>query len=840
MQIMQTLRMKSTSISQAEKPAKEKRKWFSRPKGKANHNSGRGRKILSKLSGAFLLPIAIMSVAGIFLGVGAAIASNAGDNAGLKTFGNFIQAIGNPVFGALPLLFAAGFVIAFTDEAGVAVFSVIIAYLVFVNIQQAFIYPINTEAKAIETLADGTTKEHTIKTLTGYDILWYNGGLSGRDPVAMKGLVGDSLGFKSLQTSVFGGIIIGLIVAFLYRKFNAIKFWSVFNFFAGKRFIPIISVLAMVPLAFLFLIFWPWVGQGLAAFGEALGKATYGDSFIFGYVERSLVPFGLHHVFYSALWYTQVGGDLSSAYTNFTNAGHIIIDPATNAAVVASEANTASGVANWVYSLLNKQDIWQGDSTISLQVVKQTFNDVTFRLSGNTENQTLPLYAFIQDQFATRVGRFMQGKYTFMQMGLPFAALAMVMAAPKDKRKLAMSAVLPAAFTSFLTGITEPIEFTFLFLSPFLFWGVHAFLCAVAFLLLNVLSVHLAMSFSGGLIDMIIYGMLPVQKGTNFWWAYVVGLGYAPAYFFIFYYYIKWKNLATPGRGDTVKLFSKDDYKAKGAKVAKGDLDPKLMLIIEGMGGFENIMVYENCASRLRYDVKDTSKVSQEKLKAAGAFGVQITGSTHVQAIFGPSASPINAQIHKYKEEYTTNPDKFKNYAAESAPVVEETKAETPSATTNKLVPALSVKAPISGTIHDLGYIDDGVFSAGLLGNGVVITPSEDKGVIKLYSPVDGTLETVMDSLHAYGITTKDGVKFLLHVGIDTVNLKGQGFKTVVKQGDQVKQGQLLGAYNVDFLKTKVAKTDLIMILLDESQHKEMKDLKLENVNQNDEIFKVE
>ncbi|PAF54746.1 PTS transporter subunit IIABC [Mycoplasmopsis agassizii] len=834
---MQFLQVNKINLFSLKNKLKDhKWKLFARPKGKANHNSGKGRKLLSKLSGAFLLPIAIMSVAGLFLGIGAAIASNANGINGLKVFGNFLQAIGNPVFGALPLLFAAGFVIAFADDAGVAVFSVIIAYLVFVNIQQAFIYPINTETKAIQTLTDGTTKTHTIKTLIGYDILWTNGALSGRDPSAMKGIVGDSLGFKSLQTSVFGGIIIGLIVAFLYRKFNAIKFWAVFNFFAGKRFIPIISVLAMVPLAFIFLIFWPWLGQGLAVFGDALSKAVYIDSFIYGYVARSLVPFGLHHVFYSALWYTQVGGDLSAQYVNFINAGNVIIDPLTNAQVVAQQ--NGSGVQHWIWSLENEQNVWQGDSTISLQVVKQTFNTVTFRIGANGENQTLEIYAFIQNHFNTRVGRFLQGSFTVMQVGLPAAAFAMVMAAPKDKRKIAMSATLPAAFTSFLTGITEPIEFTFLFLSSFLFWGVHAFLEGLSFLLMNVLSVHLARSFSGGIIDMIVYGIIPVQKGTNFWWAYVVGLGYGPLYYFIFYYYIKWKDLATPGRGDNIKLFSKADFKNKKSKNDPEKLDPKLMKIIDGMGGFENIFVYENCASRLRYDVKDTKKVSQDKLKEAGAFGVQIIGDNHVQAIFGPSAAPLNSQISKYKDEYKINPDKFNKL--ESNEKIEITKSENQLNKIEKLETPLVVKSPILGNIRHLNEMNDGVFSKGLLGQVIVITPSEKSGVIKIYSPVDGILETVMDSKHAYGITTKDEIKFLLHIGIDTVNLKGKGFKTIVKQDDHVKQGQLLGAYNLDYLKSKVEKTDLILILLDESKYKNILDLEYKFVNPKDQIFKVD
>lgn len=649
--------------------------FFKKPKNPytpSNKSSGpfleRLKLTLSKISGAFMLPIAVMAIAGLFLGVGAAIESqnpivgNLGNAyiegkqytfASLQAnrFGSFIRSLGEPTFAALPLLFAAGFVVAFTEEAGVAVFASIIGYLVFLAIQNTFIFP-----------------KFSGNDIVGYDVLFFDS--VSRDPVKLKQIVSSTLGIRSLQTSVFGGLLVGLVVAWAYNRFHKIQLPSVFSFFGGKRFVSLAVILLMIPLSFSFLIFWPWIGIFLNIFGTATGKIPYGfESFIFGYIERSLIPFGLHHVFYAPLWYTSAGGDFTEAVNNFKNEGNTL----TGSILETFNSGVLAGKV--------------GDSTLSVSVVGLPYNTATWTNSSGTHSA--PLFKFFADQLHIKLGRYLQGKYVFMQFGLPAAAAAMIFAAPKENRKLAISTVVPSAITSFVTGVTEPIEFTFLFLSPFLFWGFHAFMCALAFLLMNVLGAHIAQTFSGGFIDLVIYGMIPFAKGTQLWWWFVIGVFYVPIYFFFFFFWIKFKNLKTPGRGDAVKLYTKSDWKQRFFKktnavavqtvddnqnmqmhVAMTDMmneenpsefinvatnapayDGEIEGIIDGFGGWDNIVAFNNCASRLRYDVLDKTKVDETKLKAYGVIAVRWVGENHVQAIIGPKAEQLNMRIKTHKSE---------------------------------------------------------------------------------------------------------------------------------------------------------------------------------------------
>ena len=584
------------------------------------------RAFMSKLSGAFLLPISVLSIAGLFLGVGATIAGNAPAGAG-RDFGDFVKQLGDPIFGVLPLLFAVAITISFTEEAGVAVFNAVIAYAVFSGIQSVFIKEIRNSAGA----------------LLGYNVLF---GGPGREKGDLLGLVGKSIGINSLQTSVFGGIIIGFVVQWAYHKFHTTKLPQWLAFYSGKRFVAFPVIGLMIPTAFAFLLLWPYVGFVFNWIGRNSGKVGFGiDSFIFGFIERSLVPFGLHHVFYSPLWYTAAGADVAALVNDFIKAGNTI-----NHDDLTQLSNVLKGELNLV------DGVWQingalvlGDSTTSLALLGYNKNDITFTKEGKEYSK--PLLMFIQDELGLKIGRFLQGKFSFMQWGLPAAGAAMVMAAPKENRRVATGVVFPAALTCFVTGVTEPIEFTFLFLAPLMFFGFHAFMCALSFMLANIMNVHIAQSFSGGFLDLVLYGMVPVLKGTNFWWVIVVGLAYAPIYYFVFFFWIKKADLATPGRGGNVKLFTKKDYLASKDAAAGADAesgaDPQTMAVIEAFGGADNIVTTANCASRLRFDVKDANLVDVDKMKAHGAFGVQKTSATHVQVIFGPVSETLKTKIDK-------------------------------------------------------------------------------------------------------------------------------------------------------------------------------------------------
>ncbi|WP_406613454.1 glucose PTS transporter subunit IIA [Mycoplasma corogypsi] len=731
-------------------------KKSSAPRSKNNSGSGKARKILSKLSGAFMLPISVMAIAGLFLGVGATIASNSSAEAA-KQFGKFIQLLGEPAFAALPLLFAAAFVVAFTDEAGVGVFATIIAYLVFLAIQSVFITPVEQAGKVV-----------------GYDILFRGGG---RNPEDLLRLVGSSLGTTSLQTSVFGGILVGLMVAYLYNRFHTIQLPTVISFFGGKRFVGLIAIPAAALLAILFLIFWPWIGIVLNLIGTNLGKFKYGDSFVFGYIERSLIPFGLHHVFYAPLWYTPAGGSVEEALVPWLK------DNGINEVTLATMRTQGYTLPAFVDFIKADPNRFVGDSTITINLLGFPHSDVTWTAKGAKES--LPVFDFVSDQLGIRVGRFLDGKFSFMILGLPGAAVAMILAAPKENRKVAIATVVPVAATSILTGVTEPIEFTFLFLSPFLFLGFHAFMAATSFLLANLLSVHIPMAFSGGFLDLAIYGMVNVQKGTNFWWTLVVGAVYFPIYLVVFYFYIKHFDLPTPGRGGNTKLFTKADYlAAKDAKKAlegQSDVNPKAYAIVQAYGGTKNITAYNNCASRLRYDVKDASLVNDDALKAAGAFGIKREGNSHVQAIFGTAAEQLNSLIKSQREAIAQLEAKQAGAQAASA--------EAP----------LKLTAIAKGELLSLAELNDGAFSTGAMGEGYAVKFSDKKhGVV--YSPVDAKVTMVFPSKHAYGLKTEDGVEMLVHVGVDTVTLNGEGFTPAVKVGDEVKAGQVLAEVDLEVI----------------------------------------
>ncbi|UWV85480.1 PTS glucose transporter subunit IIA [Mycoplasmopsis felis] len=299
---------------------------------------------------------------------------------------------------------------------------------------------------------------------------------------------------------------------------------------------------------------------------------------------------------------------------------------------------------------------------------------------------------------------------------------------------------------------------------------------------LNLAGVHIPMAFSGGILDMLLYGIIPVAKGTNFWWPLVIGLGYIPIYFIVFYFSIKKFDLHTPGRGENTKLFTKADYLAKSNSDNKTDsnLDPQAYAIVQGFGGTENITAYNNCASRLRYDVKDTSKVDVEKLKSAGAIAVKFEGKTHAQAIMGPVAEQVNAKIQSQRNLIAEYEKKSSDNAELKLEEIKQkenstTEDETLVKTSNKSV---RIQTAAKGVLVPLEELNDGVFSRNLMGKGFAVKFDSENG--NVYSPVDGTVDVLLDSKHAYGITTKEGVKVLVHIGIDTVSLNGETLKTLL------------------------------------------------------------
>ncbi|AHF58130.1 PTS transporter subunit EIIC [Spiroplasma eriocheiris] len=662
---------------------------------------------LSKLSKAFLLPIALLPIAGIFLGVGATITSKVDANSGAWYFGNFLNQMGNIAFGNLPVLFAISVAMAYTEDAGVAALTAVIGFLVFNAIQFAFLHNeyshyqytvdiigadgkaifsgliVNTDSLRNPSLMDPTQLLDWMRNSSSYDQLVKNAdhlvihasstqvdsyGLLfyyGSTWAVQNKLTTANLGINSLNTGVFGGIFVGAVAAWAYNHFHKTQLPSALSFFSGSKLVPIITFMAVIPLAFIFMFIWPLIGTALAWFGNNSGKLPVRlDSLIFEIFERSLVPFGLHHVFYSPLWWTQAGGSMPDLINNVMNnpldykeflaqingltVGGVQLPKFDMSTITNDQAHIL--VAAWVSHLNPNTIAAVGDQTIMYKIIADPW--VTF-----TQIQDLGL----------NLGRFQSGKFPFMMFGLPAAAAAMWFAVPKENRKKVMGIYFSAAFTCFLTGITEPIEFTFLFVAPWLFYGVHMPLCAISFMLMGLLHVHTSMTVSGGFIDFIVFGIIPFisGKGTNFYHILWVGAIFIPVYFFAFYFAIKYGKIALPGREGAVdKLYTKADFKAKQAgkdkdaqvvlaAAGKGDdaKREKARKIIEFLGGEANITGVDSCASRLRLTVVDNTKVDPKGIEAlGGCAGVLIRG-TSVQCVYGGEQEVIKPYMQELLKE---------------------------------------------------------------------------------------------------------------------------------------------------------------------------------------------
>lgn len=852
------------------------KKHFGNHKNK--QNKGAVKEFIAKLSKGLMLPIAMLPVAGLFLGIGSAIAANAGGNVGLETFGNFLKVPGDVIFGALPVLFAIAIAIAFTGDAGPAALAALVGFLVFSGLQTALSVP----------SADGS----------GYNLLFYDYNLigdvfnKGFQSGLPKSLFGSVIGINQLSSSVFGGLLVGFTVAFLYNKFKDIKLPPIIGFFSGVRFIPIVVFGAFFPITIVFLIIWPLFGIALTYIGIGLGQAVGFNSFAFGFIERSLVPFGLHHAFYSPLWYTSVGGsaDLTQqAIININGVNYGMSKDAisTSTQVVSwsqliislggkvDSTTVAGDQTMWAFfnnALLGKQvylyEITGGTTSSGLITgamydTTKAYKDVTHAI---TWNDLTSGFSALGTQGANgfngvNIGQYLQGKYVFMIFGLPAAAVAMIMAAPKENRKMALSIVASAGFTSMLTGITEPLEFTFLFLAPWLFWGVHAFFCALAFGLMNWIGLimiatgnpglapHIGMSFSGGIIDWVIYGAIQLQFGSNAWWALVFGVAYVPIYYFLFYFLIKKFNIETPGRGSNTKLFSKADFLAKKDGASASGITPEQLLalnVVSAYGGFENIKNVDACITKLRIQVGDQSKVDTDRLMELGARGTIKPSPQSVYAIFGVEADNIKVSIKKLMENLVKDPtlkDKYMKEMEGSKSGAQEWKPAATEPTNSELASEkIVICSPVDGKIVPIDKVPDETFSKEMMGKGIAIEPTSGKFV----SPVDGKMSLVFNTKHAYTFETEKGSQILIHIGIDSINLKTKDGKEVdpftakVETGDAIKKGDEIADVKLTDLKYAKSKITPIIIMNETLEGREVKLLrKTGEVKKGTPLFEV-
>jgi glucose PTS system EIICBA or EIICB component len=645
--------------------------------------------VLQKVGKALMLPVALLPAAGILLALGAALRNPALlelapflDNSGVDMVAAVMQKAGDVVFGNLPLLFAVGVAVGLAGGEGVAGLAAIIGYLIM-------------------NVTMGTVLQITPEDVNGLNYQ-------------------NILGIPTLQTGVFGGIIVGIIAAALYNKFYEIELPSYLGFFAGKRFVPIITAGTAILLGLVMMIIWPPIQNGLNAFSQNMVHANLTlSAFIFGVVERSLIPFGLHHIFYSPFWYE------FGQYT--TQAGEVV----------------------------------RGDQRIFMA-----------QIADNVQN--------------LEAGTFMTGKFPFMMFGLPAAALAIYHEARPERKVIVGGLMVSAALTSFLTGITEPLEFSFLFVAPVLF-GVHAIFAGLSFMTMHLLDVKIGMTFSGGLIDYILFGLINPQ--TNAWIVIPVGLVFAVIYYFGFRFAIRKFNLMTPGR-EAVE----EDEGAGGAKGQASDLPYE---VLEAMGGKENIAHLDACITRLRVSVNDIGNVDKDRLKTLGAAGVLEVGN-NIQAIFGPRSETIKGQMRDIMNGKRPRPA-HTNQATEVEQQIEEVNPEALQThhDSDSAVAAEKFVSPIKGEIKPITEVPDQVFSGKMMGDGFAIVPSEGT----IVSPVDGKIVNLFPTKHAIGILSDTGREILIHVGIDTVNLKGQGFETLVSENDTVTKGQPLLKVDLGYIK---------------------------------------
>ena len=713
--------------------------------------------VLQRVGRSFMLPIAILPVAGLLLGIGSSFTNATtietygltavlGEGTILHALLVIMNKVGSAVFDNLPLIFAVGVAIGMAKkEKEVSALSAVISYFVM-----------NTAINAMLTL---------------------NGQVLDNGEIAksvLEGTITYVCGIQSLQMGVFGGIIVGLGVAALHNRFYRIQLPNALSFFGGTRFVPIISTIVYMFVGILMFFVWPVVQNGIYALGGLVTGSGYVGTLIFGLIKRALIPFGLHHVFYMPFWQTAVGGTMEVAGQMVQGGQNIFF------AQLADSANIA--------------------------------------------------------HFSADATRYFSGEFIFMIFGLPGAALAMYQCAKTEKKKAAGGLLLSAALACMATGITEPLEFSFLFVAPALF-AVQVVLAGSAYMIAHILNIAVGLTFSGGLLDFFLFGILQGNEKTSWMRIIPVGIIYFLLYYFIFKFMIRKFNFKTPGREDDdveTKLYTKADVNArkeaqKTGEGAAGAEDPVSEAITRGLGGKKNISDVDCCATRLRCTVKDASLVNDGVLKATGASGVVHKGNG-VQVIYGPNVTVIKSNLEDYLE---TAPDTLAE-AEETPEILEEEKNS--ENTEKKVVGTVTISSPITGMAADLSTAPDEAFAQRMMGDGAVVTPEDP--IVR--APEDGEVAFVFDTKHAVGFVTDSGISLLIHVGIDTVKLNGEGFEALVESGQTVKKGDPMLKLDLDYLKAHAPSVTSPVLCTELEDNQRIRLLKEGPVKAGEALFEVE
>lgn len=696
--------------------------------------------LLQRIGQSFMLPIALLPIAGIFLGIGSSLTNTnmlaayhlkglMGPGTAPYILFSLLNSAGSIIFDNLPILFAVGVAIGMArTEKATAALSGIVAFFVM---------------------------HSTIGSLITY---------TGRSHSFLTGATTEIVGITSLQMGVFGGIIVGLGVAALHNRFYKIELPRVFSFFGGTHFIPIISAITYVGIGILMFYIWPLIQILINNAGKLVLMSGYGGTFVYGLLERALIPFGLHHVFYMPFWQTAVGG------RELVN-GQLI-----------------EGAQNIFFAELASPDI---------------------------------------SHFSVAATRFMSGKFPLMMFGLPGAALAMYTCARPKQKKAVGSLLLSAAISSAITGITEPLEFAFLFVAPPLY-VIHCAFAGLSYMLMHMLNVGIGMTFSGGFLDFFLFGIL--QGNTKTSWLHVIPIGilYFIVYFIVFRIMILKFNYQTPGH-----------EKDNAAPV--NNADNKSQQILDGLGSLENISDLSCCATRLRVTLHQPSKLNKEKLLATGAAAVVANGDG-VQIVYGPEVTVIHARLQDYIAQIIPASSSAANNSA-AAPTTSAEISNPAVSAGAKDSDNLSVAdtiidivyAPCNGTVITLKEVADGVFSEGYIGDGFAIEPVDGS----FYAPFDCTVAMVFDTHHAIALHTANGTELILHVGLDTVKLKGQYLEVFVDEGQKIQKGDLILRADLEGIQSAGYRTVTPVIITGASGAESVELLKTGPVHIGDAVLKV-
>lgn len=715
--------------------------------------------VLQRVGRSFMLPIAILPVAGLLLGVGSSFTNETtiatyrlqwllGEGTVLHALLVIMNKVGSAVFDNLPLIFAVGVAIGMAKrEKEVAALSAAIAYLVM-----------NTAINAMLVLNGDILESGQIAA----DVL--------------EGTIASACGIPTLQTGVFGGIIVGWGVAALHNRFYKIVLLNALSFFGGTRFVPIISTLVYMLVGILLYFVWPPVQNGIHALGGLVTGSGYIGTLIFGLIKRALIPFGLHHVFYMPFWQTALGGTME----------------------------------------------------VGGQLV-QGGQNIFFAQLANSANVS---------HFSADATRYFSGEFIFMIFGLPGAALAMYHCAKPEKKKAAKGLLLSASLTCMLTGITEPLEFSFLFVAPALF-VVQVILAGSAYMIAHMLNIAVGLTFSGGLLDLFLFGILQGNAKTSWLLIIPVGIVYFLLYYFIFRFLIRKFDFKTPGREDDdseTRLYTKADVRARREDSAKEQpesaetLDPVSAVITRGLGGKRNISDVDCCATRLRCSVHDETLVNDALLKSTGASGVIHKGKG-VQIIYGPQVSVIKSELEAYLE---TAPEELYTAGTEESGGQEE--FDNGGQRSAEIVQSILISSPITGMAGDLTMVPDEAFASGMMGDGAAVLPTEST----VAAPEDGMIGFVFDTKHAIGFETDLGISLLIHIGIDTVKLEGAGFEVLVRNGQRVKKGEPLLKLDLEYLNKNASSLVSPVICTGLSANQKIRLLKEGKIDAGEALFAVD